>query len=171
MKEILLTQGKIALVDDEDYERLMQWKWCVHKCKGILYAARNVKLNGKRITFHMHREVLYFKYNDRRLIDHKNKNGLDNRKENLRSATSILNGWNCKISKRNSSGYRGVSWIERDKIWRSQIQINGKMKNCGSFSTAIKAALEYDRMAIITRKENAILNFPISTSSPEQPSH
>jgi hypothetical protein len=103
VKRIPLTQGYEALVDDEDYNWLMQWKWCVHMPKAdILYAVRNGgKPNGKHKTIFMHREIAGAAPGQR--VDHRNRNHLDNRKSNLRPATQSQNMANSVYRKLGKS--------------------------------------------------------------------
>ena len=100
MKHIPLTQGKVAIVDDKDYEYLNQWKWYAHKKGNTYYARRsiNYKLNGKKKTrtIQMHNIVLS-KTDVSKEIDHKNHNGLDNRLSNLRICTHAQNLANQRI--------------------------------------------------------------------------
>ena len=111
MKEIQLTQGKVALVDDEDYEYLNQWKWYANEWKGgKLYAVRNVRKNKQYIGYEsMHR--LLSSNKDKKLVtDHINGNTLDNRKSNLRICTISENTKNRQIQKNNKSGFKGVRY-------------------------------------------------------------
>ena len=163
MKEILLTQGKTTIVDDEDYGKLVKYKWYAGKGWNTFYAKRCICINGKTVVIRMHREILGLIRGDGKLTDHQNQNGLDNRKINLRISTKSLNGYNCKMQVTNKSGYRGVSWHNRDKRWHAQIKINGIQMGCGNFSDLIKAAMAFDHAAIKYRGENAILNFPKET--------
>ncbi len=135
MKEIKLTQGKIALVDDDDYEKLSQNKWYVSKRRGgkCFYAVRNVPLvNKKQTIILMHREILNVP--DGLSIDHKNGNGLDNRKENLRIATHSENGQNQNPHKDNRFCIKGVHWREDIKKFRAGIRFNGKVIHLGHFN-------------------------------------
>lgn len=86
MKEIPLTQGKVALVDDEDCERLNQFKWYALKRPNTWYAVRNVWVENKRTAISMHREIMDASRGQE--IDHKNGDGLYNLKVNLRFCTS-----------------------------------------------------------------------------------
>jgi hypothetical protein len=160
MKEISLTQGMVAIVDDDDYEWLSQWKWYANRVRYTFYAARNIWKNGKNIPVRMHREILHLTPGDKNIVDHKNQNGLDNRKENLRIATPALNGCNCKMNKKNTSGYRGVRWEGRCKKWVAEIKVNGKLKYLGVYINSKDAAKAYDLAALKYRKENALLNLP-----------
>src|SRR3990167_419773 len=107
MKQIKLTQGKYTLVDDEEFDWLSKWSWCLHTNgyaqRGIFSKKRNI---NKMIL--MHREIM--KPRDEEWIDHINQNKLDNRKSNLRICNASTNGANQKISIKNTSGYKGVNW-------------------------------------------------------------
>src|ERR1700761_3134479 len=108
MKTIPLSQRQYAIVDDDDYEFLMQWKWHVLDSFHT-YAMRNSKpVDGKRHHILMHRVIN--KTPDDYYTDHINGNGLDNRKENLRSVTRGENQQNRKKNSKSSSKYKGVSW-------------------------------------------------------------
>lgn len=134
MKEILLTQDKIALVDDEDFEKLNQLKWYVG-CNGYhWYATRQRrKENGTWETITMHREILNAPKGI--LCDHKNGNGLDNRRDNLRPCTRQENARNRKFAQKNNRlGIKGVHWREDIKKFQSQIQVNGKKIKLGYFN-------------------------------------
>ena len=100
-KRILLTKNKVAIVDDEDYEWLNQWKWKYHKDN---YGYRTVKYNK---SIFMHRIIN--KTPDGLFTDHINREGLDNRKCNLRTVTRNQNIFNSKPRKNNTSGYKGVT--------------------------------------------------------------
>jgi hypothetical protein len=141
-KRIPLTQGKFAIVDDADYEWLNQWKWSVVKRGKIWYAARS-ESNPKKLIY-MHRQILDFPDS---IVDHKNMNGLDNRRKNIRPATHAQNLKNKGLTKSNSSGYKGVYWNKRDKKYQVIIQWNGKRKFIGLFDDPVKAARAYDRAA------------------------
>jgi hypothetical protein len=160
MKEISLTQNKVALVDDENYERLIQYKWFALKTKNNFYAVRNVVINDVRRSQQMHREIMGYTYKDGKMVDHKNRNGLDNRKENLRPADKMLNGVNCGMRSNNTSGYRGVYWDKWSRSWKAQIRVANVTKNCGRSLNVIEAARAYDCQAQKYWGDNAILNFP-----------
>ena len=134
MREILLTQGKVALVDDEDFEQFNQFKWRAWKHRNNYYACRNGKtINGKKSMLLMHREVLNAPLGIQG--DHRNGNGLDNQKHNLRLATHTQNMHNRKNAhKNNKLGIKGVCWHKKVKKFRAQIKINGKKINLGFFN-------------------------------------
>jgi len=141
MKKIKLTQGKVALVDNRDYEYLNQWKWCAHRGSKTFYARRSINKDGKWTTISMHQvlaELMDFEYR----ADHINRNGLDNQRKNLRDATSKQNNENSRIRKDNTSKYKGVSWYKRKSKWQVQIRHYGKQIHLGLFDRlkdAVKA--------------------------------
>ena len=155
MKDIELTQGKVALVDDEDYEYLKQSKWYAHNQRdGECYAM------GGRGKIYMHRLIMGTPKG--MYTDHINGNGLDNRKENLRVCTNAQNLMNRPKSKINTTGYKGVTISKyRDRIntyIRAQININGKNKFLGFHKTPELAAKAYNKAAIKYHGEFAQLN-------------
>ena len=158
-RRIPLTQGKYAIVDPDDYERLNRHKWYAVNMRRTFYAQRGINIGDKRVPVMMHREIL--KVADGLLVDHINHNGLDNRKANLRPATRAENGRNRrKWSKRKCySRFKGVCWHKYRKRWTVQIWFNGKMKYIGYFDSEIEAGKAYDRAARKYHKDFAVLNF------------
>ena len=141
MKRIVLTQGKYALVDDEDFERLNQWKWRIKNGIYSFYARRHSPmLNGKRHEIKMHHEIIGFPPKGLE-TDHENGSGLDNQRHNLRHVTTRQNQQNQK--NRKTSRYPGVSWYKQTKKWKAQIQINGLVKSIGYFRNEFDAFLAY----------------------------
>ena len=134
MKEISLTQNKVALVDDEDFEWLNQFKWYACWSGWVWYAIRKSPiLDGKRITILMHREIMNAPNGVP--VDHRNSNGLDNRRENVRLCTNQQNMHNRKKANRNNKlGIKGVCWHRNTKKFRSQINLNGKKIHLGLFN-------------------------------------
>lgn len=161
MKCIKLTQGKYALVDDEDYEQVNKRKWYVSYDNKKWYARRNITdpSTKKRIRIRMHREIMDCpKGLD---VDHVNHNGLDNRKCNLRICTHSQNLFNQLPRRTNTtSKYKGVYWNKKDRRWRASIGIDGKQIYIGNFSTEIKAAEAYGKKAKELFGEFAYLNLP-----------
>jgi hypothetical protein len=150
VKEILLSQGKVTLVDDDDFIRLNKYKW--HYCQG--YARRNEYRNGKRSSYKM----MILKAPPGMVVDHINGNSLDNQKKNLRICTPKENMRNKKKRVTNTSGYKGVSWSSAVKKWRVQINIDNKVINLGCHKNIIEAAMIYNLAAKKYHKEFARLN-------------
>jgi len=162
MKEIPLSQGFIALVDNEDYERVNQYKWYAGKYNHIYYAKRSIFLDNT--TQRMHRFILNAPKGIQ--IDHEDHNGLNNQKYNLRLATNKQNGANQqKQIRHTSSKYKGVSWDKNRQKWMTKIKIDSITINLGRFENEIEAALAYDAAAIIHFGEFACLNFPHASSN------
>jgi len=159
MKEILLTQNKVVLVDNEDYEWLNKWKWYACKTKNIFYAIRTAYKNNKSRTIRMHREILGLTFKDKLQVDHKNCDGLNNQKHNLRIATKSQNGMNRRVLIEKTSKYKGVSWHKIHQKWRVRININSKSQYLGFFTGEIDAAKAYDNKAKELFGEFANLNF------------
>jgi len=164
MKRIALTQGKFALVDDEDYEWLNKWvwqAWTTKRDKKVYYAIRQNYINGIEGTLFMHRAILGLKLNDGKEVDHKDHNGLNNQRHNLRVASKSANMSNYSgIRTNNTSGFTGVSWCKYKNKWRTQISLKGKITTLRYSHSKIKAAHIYDRAVIEFRDEFATTNFP-----------
>lgn len=157
MKNIPLTKGYFALVDDEDYDFLNQWKWHVSiGTRRETYAKRVEIIDGKRIKITMHRMILCVP--EGKQTDHIDHNGLNNQKSNLRTATPVQNGANRKMCQRNTSGFKGVSWSKSHNKWRAQISIERRNNHLGLFENAQDAAKAYDEGAIRLNGEFASTN-------------
>lgn len=153
-KKIPLTQGRFAIVDDEDFEYLNQWKWCFDKT-GYARRSEGVSL-GKIKNFSMHREINRTPKGLQ--TDHKNGEGLDNRRCNLRTATHSQNQQNRKHS-HGISEFKGVCWHKILGKWNAYIRIKGKLKHLGFFENERKAATVYDTAARKYFGEFAMTNF------------
>ena len=163
MKEIPLTgrhaRGKVALVDDEDYPLLSCFSWSAYD-KGsdgkYWYARGWDRLVESRRRVDMHRLVMGF---PRGLeIDHRNGNGLDNRKDNLRVATAAQNQANQR-SRRGASKYKGVH--KSEKGWRARLSFHQRKISLGYFDTEEEAARAYDETAKLLWGDFAKVNFPV----------
>lgn len=159
-KSIPLTQGQFALVDDADYEWLMQWKW--RYCKSVAnrygYAFRSFGKYTDRHTTSMHREIM--KANRGQPVDHIDHDGLNNQRHNLRLCTTSQNGCNARVFRKKYSQLRGVSFHKKDKRWQSQIVHLGKCIYLGRFGSPEEAARAYDAAATRLHGQFATLNFP-----------
>lgn len=153
-KTIELTQGFVTTVEERDYERLSQHKWRIFKDKDndIKYARRNTPIkDGKRGVEYMHREILAVKLGrpltKKEMTDHINKDGLDNRRGNLRVCSPRESCIHTGSRKGSSSQYKGVSWNKKNKKWEVKIRYRGKKKFLGYFDDEKEAARAYDKMA------------------------
>jgi hypothetical protein len=159
MKEIQLTKGKVALVDDEDFEYLNQFKWYASRAKNGFYVHRALKgINRKQIKTSIHRVIM--KAEKGIIIDHVDGNGLNNQKNNLRICTLGQNQMNRGAQLNNKSGFKGVHYFNNttDKNWIAKISYNKKIIYLGSYSNPIDAARAYNEAAIKYHGEFANLN-------------
>lgn len=152
MKQISLTQGQVAIVDDADYDSLIQWKWFAwwsHKNR-TFYAARNSpKKNGvRRGMIQMHRQILGLAHDDPRDVDHVEPLAtLDNRRTNLRIAIKAQNGQNRRKNRNNTSGYKGVFYHAHTGKWMAIIHANGVRHYLGLYESAESAHAAYVKSA------------------------
>jgi len=153
-KLIPLTQGKFAIVDAADYEWLNQYKWHVKKHKHTSYA--RTQKNGKSIRMHR----LITSAPPHLFVDHRDLNGLNNRRSNLRLCTRAENIHNQGPRKGGTSKYKGVYLKKLVRKFVAQISINGKKPTIGCFDNEIEAAVAYDIKAMELFGEFAYLNFP-----------
>lgn len=155
-KQIQLSKGKYTIVDDEDFEYLNQWKWCVNSAG---YAVRTVNFktsSGKKTTttIRMHRVIL--KPLPGMQVDHIDNDKLNNQKSNLRECTNEENGRNKGLPNTNSSGFKGVE--KRNRRWRAAIKVSQRKIHLGFFSCPIEAARAYNAAALKYHGEFAKLN-------------
>jgi AP2 domain len=161
MKEIMLASGRgVALVDDGDYERVAIHRWCVHIHSGrkrtIAYAQANIRIGGQWKRVMMHRFIMGL---GSPRIDHKDGNGLNNTRANLRLATASNNMHNTG-SRGGSSTFKGVTWHKKARKWLAQIMVNRKWHYLGVFEKEEDAARVYDAKARELHGEYAKTNFP-----------
>lgn len=145
MKEIKLTQGKMAIVDDDIWDFLSQYKWCAVRFRDTYYAVKNVWFGNKKSrSAYLHHVIVGRPINGFK-VDHINGNSLDNRRQNLRIVTNRENIINSRRFRegRTSSRYPGVSWHKTEKTWRASIQINGRQVHLGHYQNELDAANAY----------------------------
>ena len=154
-REISLTQGQVALVDTEDFERINARKWCARWSKGTksFYAVSRIHLGErKQRTIYMHREVLGLQFMDHKIGEHRDPNQtLDNRHSNLRVSTQSQNGANARKSRRNPKGLKGVSFnchSRSKRLWTARIMVKGKSIWLGRFWTQQEAHEAYKVAAV-----------------------
>lgn len=157
MKEVVLTNGNTALVDDEDFALVSQYRWYANPKRSAVYAV--TQANGESIG--MHRLILGLKKGDGLEGDHKDGNGLNNCRSNLRAATHAENQRN-QVRRIPKHGYRGIQ--PQGNRWRADIHVNGQLIYLGFFRTRQEAALAYNRAALKHFGEFACLNNVTSTS-------
>lgn len=155
MIEIPLTKDQVALIDDEDYALVSQYKWQAKKHRNTWYAyASTPCVEGKRKRISMHRTIMGAKLGQQ--VDHINNNGLDNRRENLRFCTASQNCMN-RANTWGASTYKGVA--KKGNRWASRIMIGGVYTWLGTFSSEEEAAMVYDAAAKNYYGKFANLNF------------
>jgi hypothetical protein len=153
VRRIPLTRGRFALVDAADYYRLVKLNWYASSNGVTFYACG--KVTGKRIK--MHRFIMAAP--DHLMVDHIDRNGLNNCRSNLRLCTPAQNCCNT-ASRKGTSKYKGVGKGKNEKKWRAQINSNKKICHIGCFSEEIDAAKAYDKKARQLHGQFACLNFP-----------
>lgn len=160
-REIPLTHGHVAIIDDEDVAWLTQWSW--HCLDG--YAVRTInhsKTRKERVRMHR----LIARAAPDQLVDHINRNGLDNRRANLRCCTQAENSRNVSKGAGRSSSFLGVSWVQRDRVWTATIR-RGRNHFLGYFDREEEAAIAHDIAARSMHGQFASLNFPEMTTYPQ----
>lgn len=152
MKEIYLGSGVSAIVDDDDYPKVLPFKWRVQKGKYTQYAVCTIK--GKPVLMHRFILCATSRYE---VTDHKNGNGLDNRKENIRICSFQENNFNKKGYKNNALGIKGVNKCGV-KTWQARITHNKKTIYLGVFNSKHEAAIAYNEKAKELQGEFSFLN-------------
>jgi hypothetical protein len=151
--------GHVAFVDAADYELVSQYSWCAAKRGTLVYAQRKWQEHGKWHHLYMHDLIMGVTG-----VDHRDGNGLNNQRQNLRVADQSRNSQNMHkppARTATSSRYKGVCWYPRKGKWRAQITTEGKRRHLGIFDSEEEAARTYDRVARAAFGEFARLNFPL----------
>jgi hypothetical protein len=153
MKTFVITSKKYGnhqvMIDDEDYQRVMKYHWNVYSSKrhSTLYVHSRVFVDNRYTTLRLHRVVM--RITDSKVqIDHKDHNGLNNQKKNLRPCTPSLNGGNQSISKLNTSGFKGVHYSKNNHNWVARITVQRTRISLGSFANISDAAKAYNKAAL-----------------------
>lgn len=160
-REIALTKGYRAIVDDEDHARLAGFAWYAHEGRWGTYAYRTLpRSEGPRRNVSMHREILGLAaaFEGGPFVDHANGDTLDNRRRNLRTCTTAENAANMRVHR--GRRFKGVSWHRASRRWRAYLRDDGRQISLGYYGTPEEAARAYDRAALATWGGFARLNFP-----------
>ncbi len=161
MKKISTKQGFFILVDDSDYEYLRQFTWKARKDRNTYYAVRRYSVRGRVVEETMHRLIMGTP--DHLQVDHRDRNGLNNQRENLRNVRASVNCHN--VAARSNTGYLGVSrrsWGKADGSvtvrFTASIGCEGEKYSLGNHATAEGAAEAYNKKAMELYGLNATLN-------------
>jgi len=153
VKQIQLTQGRVAIVDDQDYERVAAFRWCAKHDKHTWYA---IRCGTGNTTVWLHRFILNATKGVQ--VDHANGNGLDNRRGNLRICSHTDNARNRQKQTGTSSRFKGVSWRKARSKWVARIEVNQRSLHLGYFASEELAAASYNAAAAMYFGEFARLN-------------
>jgi AP2 domain len=159
--------GRVALVDDDDYDLVMQYRWIVFEGPQASgrghrgpYVQTTVHDGGKCITIRMHNLIM-----GRTWIDHIDHDGLNNQRSNLRPVTPDQNQYNAR-PRAGTSRFKGVFWYKADGRWEAAFRLRGKRHYLGRFATEEEAARAYDAGVRVAYGEYAYLNFPDEAGTP-----
>lgn len=154
MKLIQLTQGAVALVDDDDFDMLSQFSWSLAKRRRASTDYAQARVLGKCTLMHR----LLVNPGSGILVDHKDGNGLNNQRDNLRETNKSGNEGNTNKRATNTSGYKGVFWDKTRGKWLAQIHTAAGNIHLGRHATREEAALAYNKGAMAHFGEFARLN-------------
>lgn len=156
MKQIPVGRGMVALVDNEDYERLSKFRWLAYRARSRYTKVWHVRLCGHDKQTYMHRMIVTPP--EGMIIDHINRDGLDNRKCNLRFCTHWQNSLNASKRMNTTSRFKGVCKRNDSGNYRARIRVHGKLINLGTFKSEKDAARAYNSAAQTYFGEFAVLN-------------
>lgn len=147
MQLIPLSRGLFAKVSDEDFDWLSEFNWHAVECyPGKMYARRHFYFPQRCRTVFMHRLILCPLPDE--IVDHQDRDGLNNCRSNLRFCTDSQNQANAKLARVNTSGFRGVSWHAKRGHWISTAKVNGKNHYLVAFTETAPAAKAYDEFIV-----------------------
>lgn len=166
MKLIPLTQGLFAKVSDADFKRVSAFNWYAQRSRRreLVYASRDSTVDeraaGAPSQIKMHQYLTGFRFPN---VDHRNGDGLDNQRRNLRDGSGSKNGYNSPPrlmwkGKQCSSQFKGVSFHKRDEIWQAELTVAGRRHRVGTFDSEIAAARAYNTAARRLQGRYARLN-------------
>jgi HNH endonuclease len=161
MITIPLTKNCVAVIDDED-AWIANFKWIVTIIRSKRYACRFIRISGRKKQLLMHRVILGVR--DTVQVDHKDGDGLNNRRGNIRACTPTQNQANRGKEPNRSSQYKGVCWVPSRNRWQAAIRIGGQTTLLGRFRDECDAATAYNFAADLTHGEFARLNVPKETN-------
>lgn len=168
---LVLSDGTKAIVDSEDYPLVSVYNWCPDvRPNGIVYVRRNLRIEGRKSTQLLHRLIMG-ETNPSIKVDHRDHDGLNNRRSNLRQCTqaqNVFNNRNLPSRKRGgvfSSKFKGVYWNKKLNKWVARIGIGGKSRHITQSTDEIIAARAYDKAAVINFGQFAYVNFPEENGS------
>lgn len=156
--KVPLSRGKVALIDPEDAARVLRHRWTASYGKAGWKAYFSHSINGKTHSVYLHQLVMGHRKG--LMIDHRNGNGLDCRKRNLRFCTNSQNSQNRRRKKNNQTGYKGIFLIKETGMWVAEIVVNGVRHRLGRYRSSEEAAHVYDDAARRLHGDFAALNFP-----------
>lgn len=151
MIEITISNGDIMIIDDEDAD-LAQYRWSARPRRNRCYAQRGVKIDGKTVYLSLHRVILERKLGRSlergEYCDHEHGNTWDNRRSELRLSSHQQNTMNRGATRKNTTGFKGVSFDKKKGDFKASIGVNGKKFNLGNFATPEEAYAVYCEAAI-----------------------
>jgi hypothetical protein len=157
MKQVsLINSSEVILIDDIDFGKVSPFNWRLKRYKNLAYASAWMEVDGRFAYHRIHRLIM--NPSKRQGVDHINHDGLDNRRCNLRLCTEAENARNSRLYKNNKSGYKGVRWHTRDKVWQAAICVDRQHKHLGSFFCIVRAVRAYNEAAKKYHGEFAYIN-------------
>lgn len=150
--QIPLTKGYFATIDKSDHERVNQYKWTALKTPWTVYARRTVRLpDGRQRSLYLHRFLM--EPGDGVEVDHRDGDGTNCVRSNMRLATKAQNAHNQKKKRSNTSGVKGVGWYKQAGLWQAYIGAHGKQKHLGFYKTKEEAIAARRAAAIVLHKD------------------